>query len=475
MGRNVDACITKMNRIANFWLLLNPSLPGRINLAKTYLFPQIAYPCSIVQPTQKQLDEMEDIIFKFVKQREIVSRSKIFSDKKSGGLGLPLPIIYLQSLDILLFKKGLHIQDTWTHELFFHCNNNDRYYFIKKPDISCNPISHRIVSNYIIFANNFWIKFGNILDLRVFQNNNFVNNFGQKLSINFLSQEHKDNPAICAFFKKLRFKDLLGANYTPLVNREAYNTKFGFVLTQNEHRNIDAIVFQNYNKYRTKIEGKNYEISTLLNLPNIKSKNFRKFFIDKDIDVSNIETISNRYLWTGVNNVDIPRELNFQKCWSTNYLPMNIREFAFRMINNTNALNARINHRDDSVDDYCSYCTIDNEFSSNRETLEHFYGNCETISNFTKDILNNKFSISNYTSDWNLLGVPTTFNNTLSAILNIELILINMFLYKYRRHRSKPTITEYNKYYSLTRMILFRSKFYKNNYDKMMLQPFDNG
>ena len=191
--------------------------------------------------------------------------------------------------------------------------------------------------------------------------------------------------------------------------------------------------------------------------------------------MSNIETISNRYSWAGVNNIDIPRELNFQKCWSTNYLPMNIREFSFRMINNTNALNARLNHRDDSIDDYCSYCTIDNEHTSNRETLEHFYGNCNTIHDFTKEVFREKFSINNYTKDWNLLGVPTTFNNTISSILNIEIILINLFLYKFRWHRVKPTLVEYNNYYSLTKMILCRSKFYKNNYDKLTLQPFDNG
>ena len=98
-----------------------------------------------------------------------------------------------------------------------------------------------------------------------------------------MSQEHRNNPNICAFFKKLKFKDLLSANFKPLEDINAYNTKFGFVLTQNEHRNLEAIIFQNFNKYREKIEGKNYEIATLLNLPNVKSKNFRKFFIDKNI------------------------------------------------------------------------------------------------------------------------------------------------------------------------------------------------
>ena len=86
---------------------------------------------------------------------------------------------------------------------------------------------------------------------------------------------------------------------------------------------------------------------------------------------------------------------------------MSIREFPFRMINNTNALNARINHRDDSVNDYCSYCTIDNEHTSNRETIEHFYGNCKTVHDFTKTVISEKFHINNYTKDWNLLGVQS--------------------------------------------------------------------
>ena len=90
-------------------------------------------------------------------------------------------------------------------------------------------------------------------------------------------------------------------------------------------------------------------------------------------------------------------------------------------------LNARINHFDDSVDDACSYCVLDNEFTSNREVLEHFYGNCETTENFSKTVFKEKFGITNYSKDWNLLGVPTTYNKSSSLILNIEIILINLF------------------------------------------------
>ena len=247
----------------------------------------------------------------------------------------------------------------------------------------------------MIFSDNFWIKYGNVLDLRIFKNSNFVNTFGQKLSLNFLSEEHKNNENICNLFTRLKFKDLLSADFKPLTGIQAYNAKLGISLTQNEHSYLDAITFQNFGKYKEKIANKNYEIATLLNLPNIKSKGFRKFFVS-EIDISTIDTINNRYNWAGVNPIDIPRELNFQKCWSTSYLPMTIREFSFRMINNTNALNARINHRDDEVNDYCSYCLIDNEHTSNRETLEHFYGQCNTVSNFTNEIFREKFNISTY-------------------------------------------------------------------------------
>ena len=83
---------------------------------------------------------------------------------------------------------------------------------------------------------------------------------------------------------------------------------------------------------------------------------------------------------------------------------MSIREFSFKMINNTNELNARLNHLDEDINDYCSYCLIDNEHTSNRETLEHFYGHCSKVQKFTKDVLKEKFNISNYSKDWNLVA-----------------------------------------------------------------------
>ena len=265
MGRNIDACISKMNKIANFWQLLNPSLPGRINLAKTYLYPQIAYPCAIIQPTQTQLNEMEDIIFKFVKQREIVSRSKIFSERKSGGLGLPLPLHYIQSLDILLFKKGLHISDTWTHELFFHCNNKDRFFFTKIPDIKYNPIISRIISNYIKFSESFWTKHGNILDIRVFNNHKFTMKNGQKMSKNFFSASTWNNfeNLIC----KLKFKNILKHDFSSFDSSNSFRIKTGIEITGNDLFNINKIIKDNVELYNDEIKGPQCEISTFLNLP----------------------------------------------------------------------------------------------------------------------------------------------------------------------------------------------------------------
>ena len=463
-----------MVKIANFWSLLNPTLPGRVNLAKSYLYSQVSYVCSVIEPTQAQVKEMEEIIYSFIKKNDIVSRSKIFSEKKVGGLGLPPIDIFIKSLDILMFKKGLYISDVWTQELFFHCNENDKYYFTKIPDKQSNPILHRIVKNYMAFSENFWIIKGNILDMRIFNNSNFVNIFGQKLSINFLDASHRDNNIILQNFRRLKFKDLLDPQFKPFTSIEQYNVKFGFELKQNEFRNLDAIVTQNFEKRRSLISQKNFEISTFLNIPGIKSKSFRRFFIKQEVDMSNIITIKNRYNWAEVTTVDIPREINFQKCWSTSFLPMNIRDFSFKMINNTNVLNARINHRDDSVDDVCSYCIIDNEHTSNREVLEHFYGKCNTVIDFSREIFKDRFGIQNYSKDWNLLGVPKTFTNAESLILNIEIILINLFLLRFRHTNCKPTLTEYKKHYSLTLRILNKSKFYRDNYRKLSV-PFDNG
>ena len=416
---------------------------------------------------------MENIIFSFVKQSDIVSKSKIFSEKNEGGLGLPPVDFFIKSLDILLFKKGLHISDTWTHEIFFNCNAGDRFYFTKLPNKNTNPIGYRIVKNYMTFSDNFWVTKGNILDMRIFNSPNFVNIFGQKLSLRFLEDNHKNNQIICNFVQKLRFKDVLTADFKPL-SKEQYNTRFGFELSQNEYMNFDAIVRQNFAKRTKEISSKNYEISTLLNLPNIKSKNFRIFFKENIIKMENIHTINKRYDWAGVNPIEVPREINFQKCWSTSFLPMTIRDFSFKMINNTNTLNARLSHLDDSIVDTCSYCILDNEYTSNREVNEHFFGHCNTTSALSKTVFERKFNITDYTKDWNLLGVPTRFKKADALILNIEIILINLFLLKFRHSQKKPTFKDYDRHYSLTLKILLKSKFYRETYQKLLV-PFDNG
>jgi hypothetical protein len=45
-----ENAIVSMRNIAKFWDRLNLSLPGRINIAKALLLPQINYLGSIIQP-----------------------------------------------------------------------------------------------------------------------------------------------------------------------------------------------------------------------------------------------------------------------------------------------------------------------------------------------------------------------------------------------------------------------------------------
>ena len=222
------------------------------------------------------------------------------------------------------------------------------------------------------------------------------------------------------------------------------------------------------------VKGPQYEIATLLNLPKIKSKHFRKFFITDTQDITKLINVNKRYNWAGNKKVEFAREVMYQKTWTLSYLPMHVKQFSVRLVNNTNKLNAGLNHFVSNIDDKCSYCIINNEESECRENTEHFFYQCKHTTSFAKKYFDKFFPTVGFSKDWLLLGAPSTFSLSLMSILNIELMFLNLFLFRFRLTHNNPTIDDYNKFISLTRKIVLRNNNYKKSFDKIY-KPFDNG
>ena len=64
------------------------SLPGRINVAKAMLYSQVNYLGSFLPFTKEQIQEFSTTIENFVNGNLQISKQRLYTSIKNGGLGL---------------------------------------------------------------------------------------------------------------------------------------------------------------------------------------------------------------------------------------------------------------------------------------------------------------------------------------------------------------------------------------------------
>ena len=78
----------KIKKEANWWARFNLSLPGRINVTKSMLYLQLNYLGGFLPFTPEQILLFSEQIETFVRGNLNISKNRIYTEVKNGGLGL---------------------------------------------------------------------------------------------------------------------------------------------------------------------------------------------------------------------------------------------------------------------------------------------------------------------------------------------------------------------------------------------------
>ena len=473
MDANWDKVLTKMLKIVRFWHIFNLSIVGKINITKCFILPQLNYIGSILTPKAETINHIEDIITNFINVNSNISKEKIFSPVNQGGLGIPKVTIFLKSLDILLFKKSLFIKDTWPKEIQ-NCAlvYDNPLYFTDNLNIRTNPVLHRIISSFISFQFEFWVKGENIRDMRIFKNKYFVNQEGGQISRVIFTL-----PTWAVFekqIKSLKFNDILNDN-NQCISYNEFRLTTGIDLSLNEFFRLQTIFRHNINKYREILGGPQKTMSHIFSKRAAKSKYYRKFFEIGQFNIENTRTTQNRHLWVS-KNFDLERELAWQNCWTISFLPMELKNFSFKLLNNLHKLNAHKHYFVANTSQECTLCTLSNLRPAPKETLQHFFFNCPINTNFATnyfdDFLQN-FQL-NFDSSWFLTGSPILHNFKHNFIINIEILLVCYFLFNCRAKKTLPLMRNLVLYIGWNRRLLLRNSRYEI-YFNIFSNPYDPG
>ena len=114
---NISKAILKIEQNINFWSRFKLSLIGRINIANTYLYSQVAYLLAVIKPTSAQCTLFDSLITDFIKDKTKISPDFIFMNKSSGGLGLPRLSDFSTCLLLNCFRRSISSNDSWSYPL----------------------------------------------------------------------------------------------------------------------------------------------------------------------------------------------------------------------------------------------------------------------------------------------------------------------------------------------------------------------
>jgi len=194
------------------------------------------------------------------------------------------------------------------------------------------------------------------------------------------------------------------------------------------------------------------------------------------VEVKKCLTSINRYKWASTQEIDIKRETNWTKIWTHSFIPIEIRDFSFKSVNNYLYFNGHISHFSNDISPECTFCTVEKRLPAPKETNKHFFRDCPTTYSFTNEYFTSILSNFNiqFSTDWLLIGSPSTLPKYINFILNIEILLISFFLFSMRLKKKKPLMINFKAYSNWNRKLLKKSNYYSNSFQKFS-NPFDPG
>jgi hypothetical protein len=391
LERHFDGTVGKIRQLIGSWERYNLSLPGRIGIAKTMLISQIGYIGCIVTPTEEQFRILQDLIDGYVIRGIVVSKDRLYTKPKAGGLGLINLKSYVAALQCSWIKRcSYKINDPWRWMLASACRFNLdilRPGLVSKND---HPILWNILESFIKLTDSFYRLNENYSNALLVNNQMFL----------------RAPPERRAPVRGAVDRNLLGHGFFDNNKERLLALKMNCLVTQgrvvsfitlrlNTGLPFDAVTYMNLvtagnfaiKKYANKngSDGTCNSISWLLNQVRRGSKRFRRT-MEKNVISKVISELRVVNTFFDIIQVEKPDSFTLSilySSWSWTFLSNRFRTFCFQYVNNSLGIKTRIaaryRNRNVVLDDSCTFCLKKNVRNPSRETFMHLFYECPCI------------------------------------------------------------------------------------------------
>ncbi len=370
-----------------FWTRFNLSLPGRINVSKTFMYSQLNYLGCFLPISEEKIAVFENLIENFVRGPLNISKERMTLTREEGGIGLFDMKKFLGAQSCCWAKRAQNLDDNWKLRLYaksFGTTLNIRSHFY---DPVSEPILFNIAKNFETFLGGFTSSKENVRECFIFMNK-FITYDGENpqiVGVNFFGEEVFTNQ-----------KKQIGSIFFSHILKED-GTAYSHATF--EQKTLVHISVDKYDSLRRICQ------DTLDNLENIQREPFQ------GKKTSDLITFCNRFkkgskpfrkILVGPRKMDIPRHIATYAgstetiiglemsrylggFWGFNFLNNDMRVFLFNLQSGLLGLNNRVAHfiRDHSP--ICTFCRLVGRGDAPDETVLHLFFDCPTTESIKDD------------------------------------------------------------------------------------------
>jgi len=380
---NYRKLLGKIRGQSIFWSKFKLSTVGRINIAKTYLLSQISYFAPVLSFTKAHLKTLRTDIGTFIKGNLKISIDKVFDPIHAGGLGMIDVASFINSMKIVFYRKSFENNDFWAKEVQKFRISSDYPYHIKSNIIDDTPCAGLTI-NFRDFCNIYWETAGNILDLRIYDNESAPMESGEKLSLNhFRLNLTMDN---ILSIKKLKLINLVNARNPRIFNELSLTTHLGFQPNQLETFYLKSIHRRLIRYAANKVDERCTPIKTFFR--RVKGSFRVRKFLNNSNSTSGAASIglAKRKALADDNTLNAEGDCNYYMLFNTPKLENKLRSFIFSFTSQSLYHNGMIAHFVQNFDPTCQRCEKNNIRPAPKESISHIFWDCPNIQIILSDL-----------------------------------------------------------------------------------------
>ncbi len=377
LDSNFDKTIASLKKSIDYWDRYYLTLPGRINLIKSLLFPLVLYLGCFIMPSTAKRKQMQDLLDNYAIGKLNFSKKRITVPQDQGGLGLFDVEKFLTGQQAgWVIKAHKSSRDNWRAKLRAMSYGN---VLCTGPNLispSHNPILHGLAVSYEKFRLSHDQLHSNSIKSFIVNNRLFTRGRGDTNLIDFTYLELDERAAhIIANMTAMDFFNVNG-----LKSRVEILIDFGIMIPVPAHVKIAASL----NHFVLKMR------------PNNRSNGSSRFIVDKFIPLKNPgKKIRASLTKKGREQFDVSKAKFVTKFQDLTQISLPSKEILgtrvslwnlFKFLNNILGLNTRISHFVPGQSRDCTFC-LGTFGPISEETFIHLFYECPTTTDWHEKFL----------------------------------------------------------------------------------------